>query len=217
LPRCCEILEARTLGTTLRNRQDPCSQLPLDFAHPAIWRRIQVPEVYTFWEMHVAIQNAMGWTDSHLHQFEVKDLKRGGQKIIGIPEALYEGEIFGETTIPGWTVDLRDYLSEENLELKYVYDFGDNWEHRIELEHIFFGRLKQKYPLCIDGERACPPEDCGSIPGYNHLLAILSNPSHEDYKSVKIWAGKTFNPESFDPKKVKFKNPTKHLREVWNV
>lgn len=86
--------------------------------------------------------------------------------------------------------------------MKYLYDFGDGWEHSIELEQILFKVEKRKYPICIAGERSCPPEDCGGVYGYEDLLEILKNPDHEEYKQMKTWAGRQFNPEKFDPKKV---------------
>jgi len=182
---------------------------------PTIWRRIQVPEDYSFWDFHVALQNAMGWTDSHLHQFEANNPKTGKNEIIGIPEELYGGLEDGSTTLLGRKLHIRDYFSEENRTLSYLYDFGDDWDHLIEYEGILFRSKMQKYPFCVAGERACPPEDCGGPFGYQDLLEILKNPKHEDYKTMKEWTGKSFDAEQFNPAKVRFENPSLRWNKTW--
>ncbi len=127
---------------------------------PPIWRRIQVPETYTFWDLHVAIQDVMGWADYHLHLFEVVDPSTGIKIEIGIPEKEF-GE-YGETR-PGWKEKIADWFTMENRKADYTYDFGDNWEHKIELEKVLLREEGIKYPICIKGRRACPPEDCGGL------------------------------------------------------
>jgi hypothetical protein len=127
---------------------------------PTIWRRIQVPEVYSFWDLHVAIQDVMGWQDCHLHDFSLRNPKSGMKEQLGIPDE--DGEL---ELLAGWEHNIADYFSMENTTATYVYDYGDNWEHRVELEEIL-PRIKGiKYPCCIGGERACPPEDCGGVHG----------------------------------------------------
>jgi Plasmid pRiA4b ORF-3-like protein len=187
----------------------------LENIDPPVWRRIQVPEDYTFWDFHVALQGSMGWTDSHMHQFEAKNPKTEKNEVIGIPEDVYDGIIDGEKTLPCWKLYIRDYFSEENRKMFYLYDFGDSWNHHIEYESILFKKNKQKYPLCVAGERACPPEDCGGSFGYENLLEILNNPRHEEYKASRIWAGKNFNPEKFDATKIRFDNPQLRWTQTW--
>ena len=128
---------------------------------PALWRRIQVPETYSFWDLHVAVQDAMGWQDSHLHDFRVRNLHTRKKERIGIPD-----EDFDLKILPGWECDIRDYFSIENSSATYVYDYGDNCEHTVKLEKILPRDEEMKYPRCTDGERACPPENCGGIHGY---------------------------------------------------
>jgi len=96
---------------------------------PPIWRRIQVPETYTFWDLHVAIQDAMGWIDYHLHEFELENPSTGLTVNIGSPN-----EDFGEEVLPDGGQKIADYFSMENRAADYVYDFGDNWEHKIQLK-----------------------------------------------------------------------------------
>lgn len=182
---------------------------------PTIWRQIQVPEDYSFWDFHISLQNVMGWKDSHLHQFKTKNPKTGKNEAIGIPEDLYDGIDDGRKTLPGRKLHIRDYFSEENRTLSYLYDFGDGWNHLIEYECILFRKKKQKYPFCVAGERACPPEDCGGPFGYQDLLEILKNPKHENYKAMNEWVGKNFDAEQFNPAKVRFENPHLRWSKIW--
>ncbi len=112
---------------------------------PPIWRRIQVPETYTFWDLHVAIQDAMGWSDYHLHEFEMVNSSTDLKVNIGIPD-----EDFGREILPGWKQKIADYFSVENRSADYTYDFGDNWEHIIKLEKILPRDKNVDYPICID-------------------------------------------------------------------
>jgi len=182
-------------------------RITLERVEPLIWRQIQVPETYTFWDLHVAIQDAMGWTDSHLHQFEVKHPKTKAFLMMGIPEDYFGDSFDYNMILPGWEYNLRDYFSAENPSVRYEYDFGDCWSHKIELEQILFKTEKCKYPICLAGSRSCPPEDCGGTSGYANLLDALSHPKHKEYKHLKTWAGKNFDPEKFDAEKVRFMNP----------
>lgn len=178
-------------------------KITLEGIKPVIWRQIQVPSRYTFWDLHVAIQDAMGWTDSHLHQFEVIHPTTGEKEYIGIPD-----DGFGEAIIlPSWDSKVKDYLAlKSNHRMVYLYDFGDDWKHTL----VFEGEQEKqgaKYPICLAGARACPPEDVGGIPGYANFLAAIKNPQHAEHESYLIGVGKQYDPEKFDPKKVKFDSP----------
>lgn len=177
---------------------------------PKIWRKIQVPEEYSFWDLHVAIQNAMGWGGYHLHQFVIMDPKYGEESWIGIPS---DDEFIGApTTIAGWKKFIRNYFPKQGCDrCCYEYDFGDGWEHDVKLEKILPAVPGFKYPICIDGARACPPEDCGGIGGYENFLEAISNPRHEEHKSMLEWVGGSFDPEEFDLQNVCFENPKKAL------
>ena len=169
---------------------------------PPIWRRIQVPNTYTFWDLHVAIQDAMGWGDCHLHEFEMVRPSSGLEVNIGIPDEDFDREV-----LPEWKHKIADLFSMENRSANYEYDFGDNWEHKIELEKILPKEKNVDYPRCIKGKRACPPEDCGGIWGYEDFLDIITDPDHEDYQEMLEWVGGEFDPEHFDLKEVGFTDP----------
>jgi hypothetical protein len=177
-------------------------KITLEDIKPQIWRRIQVPENYSFWALHVAIQDSMGWQDYHLHNFSM--LKPATGKMVNITFSDEDYRAFNRSNLSCHREKIAKYFSVENRDADYIYDFGDNWEHSIMLEKILPVKEGTKYPLCTGGKRACPPEDCGGVPGYNDLLKILSNPRHPEYKSMLIWVGGKFDPEHFDPKEVVF-------------
>jgi hypothetical protein len=93
-------------------------------------------------------------------------------------------------------------LVDEGDVFEYEYDFGDCWEHEIEVEKILEPEAGAKYPRCLAGERACPSDDCGGPGGYEELLEVLADPGHEDYEDYRGWAGKGFDPERFDLEQV---------------
>lgn len=178
---------------------------------PPIWRRIQVPESYTFWDLHVAIQDAMGWMDSHLHHFEIINPMTGMKEEIGIPDE--EGDMDIEIHA-GWERTIAGYFTDDNSRAHYIYDYGDYWEHAIKLEKILNSERGVRYPRCSGGERACPPEDCGGVGGYEDFLEVIMDPKHEEYYETLEWAGDDFDPEHFNPAEVVFDNPKRRLRYV---
>lgn len=188
-------------------------RIRLEDIEPDIWRVIQVPETYSFWDLHIAIQDAMGWHDYHLHEFILINSLSGKKSRIGIPPE----EILDDETIPGWKEMIADYFSLENKSAIYIYDFGDNWQHNVTLEEILPKEEKQDYPRCIDGQRACPPEDCGSIPGYEDILEILDNPDDEEYEETLEWLGGEYDPEHFDPAEVHFDDPEERFKKAFDL
>lgn len=177
---------------------------------PVVWRRIQVPETYTFWDLHVAIQDVMGWFDCHLHQFEMLEPMTKTKVDIGLPDEEDEYEI-----LPGWKQRILDYFSPENNTAHYIYDFGDNWTHTILLEKILPREKGITYPLCVEGQRSCPPEDCGGVWGYEKFLDVIMDPGHEKYEEMLTWAG-DFEPEYFDRAGVVFDDPAKRFKTLWD-
>lgn len=175
---------------------------------PPIWRRIQVPETYTFWDLHVAIQNAMGWEDYHLHEFTFTLPVTKIKVSIGIP---MEDDL-EETMLPGWEINISDFFSLQNPNGDYCYDFGDGWQHSITLEKVLPREAGVIYPRCIDGKRACPPEDCGGIGGYAEFLEAIRDPAHELHEDMLDWIGGEFDPEDFDANEVKFDDPAKRYK-----
>ncbi|HAF50353.1 MAG TPA: hypothetical protein DCL04_04490 [Synergistaceae bacterium] len=180
-------------------------KITLKGSKPPIWRRIQVPETYTFWDLHVAIQNAMRWGGGHLHAFEMRHPVTGERMTI---KTIYEDDLFlGREVISEHAQKIANWFSMENRVANYIYDFGDGWEHRIELEKILPRDENIEYPICIAGKRACPPEDCGGIWGYGEFLEAIRNPEHERHEELLEWVGGEFDPERFDPKNVYFEDP----------
>lgn len=130
---------------------------------PPVWRRIEVPASYTLWDLHVAIQAAMGWLDYHLHMFRLRSPVTGETDEIGIPdEDAFEGD---PVCLAGWEVPVAAYFDAVGTRASYEYDFGDGWVHEVELEAVGRRQSKTKHPRCLGGRRACPPEDCGGPPG----------------------------------------------------
>ena len=174
-------------------------KITLQHITPSVWRSIIVPENYSFWDLHVAIQDAFGWQDRHLHAFEIKG---NHEYQIGIPDP--DGMDFMRTE-PGWEIKIKKFVSKIGSKIKYTYDFGDDWEHEIVFEKIISEDIKK--PICLEGQRACPPEDCGGPHGYMEFCAIMKTKKGNDYEEMKAWYGKDYDPEEFDAKKVKFDNP----------
>ncbi|NOX17732.1 MAG: plasmid pRiA4b ORF-3 family protein [Chlorobi bacterium] len=174
--------------------------------NPLIWRRIQVPSNYSFWDLHVAIQDSMGWIDYHLHNFEMKDPSTNQKTEIGIP---YEEDAMwgGRKILPDHKTKISKYFNEHNKKAIYEYDFGDSWRHNIHLEKILEANPNEIYPQCVAGKMACPPEDCGGIGGYYNLIEILSDSSNEEYEEMIEWLGEKYDYEQFDPKDVVFDDP----------
>jgi hypothetical protein len=187
-------------------------KVTLKGVRPTVWRRFQVPESYTFWDLHVAIQDVFGWDDYHLHEFELMNPQSGAIAAVGIPD---DEEFFDRKVLEGWKQEIGEWFSRSYRTALYTYDFGDNWEHIVKLEKILPREAKKKYPVCIDGKRACPPEDCGGVWGYRDFLKVLKNPENEEYEDLLAWAGGKFDPAYFDPKKVRFSDPVRRRKSVF--
>jgi hypothetical protein len=189
-------------------------KVTLEEIEPVIWRRIQVPAKYSFWDLHVAIQDAMGWFDCHLHAFRFKPPHKKKVIEIGIPV-----DDFDDTDVrPSWEERVADRIWEPGKSMQYEYDVGDCWCHVISLEGILIKEKGTNYPRCLDGQRACPPEDCGGVWGYERMLKILGDKRHEEYESMIEWLSGwygTYEPEAFMPEKVKFDNPLKRWKRAF--
>ncbi len=176
---------------------------------PPVWRRIQVPGDYTFWDLHVAIQDSMGWTDTHLHVFEIFNFRKRYIERIGIADEEFPS---GRETLLGWEVPIARLFTSTNPKAEYAYDFGDGWEHTILLEKTLPRDEQIHSPRCIAGRRRCPPEDCGGPWGYEEFLKAISDPEHEEHASMLEWIGGSFDPDDFKPKEVTFGDPKKRLK-----
>ena len=157
---------------------------------PANWRRIQVPDCFTLKKLHDALQIVMGWQECHLHSFKV------GRKEYGTPDPDYEDmdiEMLDEKKIT-----LRQIVDQGTKEIGYEYDPDDSWRHLLVLERVLEPDDSVHYPICLEGERACPPEDVGGNPGFQTFLEALTDKKHPEHKSFKTWIGGHFNAASFD-------------------
>ena len=185
-------------------------RIELQGLSPAIWREIDVPSSYSFWDLHVALQDAMGWLDCHLHAFRPQEPRADEMLEIGIPiDDFIDGDM---EYIPGWEIPVLSIMSEPGQTLCYEYDFGDSWNHVVLLKEIVPRERGGKYPRCTVRERACPPEDCGGIWGYQELLEAVKIPTHEQHEEMIEWVGEDFDSEKFDPGLVTFDNPKKRWK-----
>lgn len=185
----------------------------LEGIEPPIWRRIRVPGSYSFWDLHVAIQDAMGWLDCHLHLFRVRNPDTGAIQQIGIPD----DDPFPDETpcLAGWEVPIADYFVEANDAAAYEYDFGDGWQHTVTLERVEKLRKGERSLACLGGERRCPPEDCGGVYGFMELLEVIADATHPEREAMLQWLGGPFDPEAFSAADVKFDNPNVRWRNAF--
>lgn len=162
---------------------------------PLIWRRILVEEDVFLSNLHKIIQSAMGWTNSHLHQF-IKDETFYTERIPGddLWEEMNNVDYIG--------IKLNELLRFVKNTIIYEYDFGDSWSHEILLEKFIKPNESIKYPMCTGGKMKCPPDDVGGIGGYIEMLKVLRNPNNEEYESYITWLGGHFDYKEFDINKV---------------
>jgi hypothetical protein len=164
-------------------------RIALHDTRPPIWRRVLVPGNWSLGALHYVIQVAMGWTNSHLHQFVV------GDDYI----SLYP--IDGITTRNAAKVALAEVALKPKFKFTYAYDFGDNWLHEVLVEKIIQPEDGVRYPVCVAGKRAGPPDDCGGPPGYESLLAIIRDPAHDEHEDMVAWLEEMrpgFDPDALD-------------------
>jgi hypothetical protein len=176
---------------------------------PLVWRRIQVPESYSFWDLHVAVQDAMGWHDYHLHEFTVMQPRIRRSVRIGIPNDECPNE---RPCLAGWKVPIAKYFADGHATAAtYIYDFGDNWDHVLVGEGGEASDPKATYLRCISGEGVCPPEDCGGVHGYGRFLEAVRGARHPEHRDMVQWVGGAFDPHEFGRRRVRFDDP----RERW--
>jgi hypothetical protein len=164
-------------------------KVTLKDSKPPIWRRVLVPDSISLHQLHTILQIVMGWTNSHLHQFIIGD------------------EFYGEPDMEdGYSEDLKNekryrlnqFVTRKGFKFNYEYDFGDSWEHIVLVEAILPIEKGKKYPVCLDGKRACPPEDIGGVWGYGDFLKAFANPKHPDHDDIVEELGEDFDPDIFD-------------------
>jgi hypothetical protein len=162
-------------------------KIELREVRPAVLRRVQVPGEITLAGLHQVVQVAMGWTDSHLHEFGVDGAR------YGLPDPDWDdGEVVDEARVKLFR------LLGQGDRMGYVYDFGDGWTHRLTVEKVLGAEPGVSYPRCVSGRRACPPEDVGGPWGYDEFLAAIADPAHSEHEQYREWVGGPFDPAAFD-------------------
>jgi hypothetical protein len=161
-------------------------RVTLEEVEPLVWRRLLVPGNAKLAKLHDMVQVAMGWTNSHLHQFMI------GNAVYGM-----HADDYPEHEIDYQEVTILDAVGTHER-FSYEYDFGDGWEHEIVVETSTPTPHGLKHAVCLAGENACPPEDCGGPGGYEELLQVLGDPAHEDHDQLTEWIGGSFDPAFFD-------------------
>ena len=155
-----------------------------------IWRRLLIPCEFKLSQLHDVLQTAFGWQNSHLHEFRI------GRRTFGRPD--WEEDFMGQSPPEDERrVRLHRVLSAVGTKATYLYDFGDNWEHKILVEQLHPEAPGQRYPLCVDGWGQCPPEDCGGVPGYENLVRVMQNRYDPEYAEIRRWLGRKFDPDDF--------------------
>lgn len=157
---------------------------------PPIWRRVQVRSDATLAQLHWIIQISMGWTNSHLHSFNIQGIEYG----VPMPEFEFDDMKVRDEQ----SVKLSKVIPGEKFKFSYLYDFGDSWEHEILVEKVLETVPSVDYPNCITGKRACPPEDCGGVWGYRNFLEVIQDPDHPEHEEMLEWVGGFFDPEDPD-------------------
>lgn len=155
---------------------------------PPIWRRLTVPGTRTLHAVHGVLQAAMGWQDYHLYQFEI------GETRYEHPDP----EDRDPTAPDPRAVTLDELALEQGGRFRYTYDFGDDWHHDLTVEGVVPLPREVLLPVCLGGARACPPEDCGGVGGYDQLLAALRRPKSAAAREYREWLGRVYDPEELD-------------------
>ncbi|MCY3874776.1 MAG: plasmid pRiA4b ORF-3 family protein [Rhodobacteraceae bacterium] len=171
-------------------------RIELQELKPKIWRRVDMPLSSTLEVLHEAIQVTMGWTFSHLWEFEINGRHYGDPSFSGLGD---EPEIYDAGNLRLGTVIARGVE-----QFVYVYDYGDYWCHDVVVENVRDGDREVEYPVLVDGARRCPPEDVGGTYGFMDFLEAVLDPAHEEHREMLEWYGGPFDPEEFDEARARF-------------
>ena len=156
----------------------------LNDVKPSVQRRVEVPLAIRLDRLHLVLQAAMGWTNSHLYEIRARNIGWG------VPDP-----DFGDGPLDAKKARLADVLEDVGTKtVKYLYDFGDGWEHTVKVERITDAVPGLAYPVLINATGRCPPDDVGGPWGYDEFLEALADPAHENHAEMKKWAGETFDP-----------------------
>ena len=169
-------------------------KITLKGSHHSIWRRFIVPSDIPLNQLHAVIQIVMGWDNYHMHSFIVGKQQYRSAKAIDVNPF---GNECGD--LPEEKHSLKSLASRKGAKIGYWYDFGDDWMHEIVVEDTNYTNPNWPYAVCcIEGARACPPEDCGGVYGFFDFCKAMANPKHPEHKELKSWVGGKYDPEYFD-------------------
>jgi len=169
-------------------------RIELEGTDPLVWRELDLPLSTTLAALHDIIQIVMGWWDYHLYEFVI------GDRVYGVPSP--DDEIYERKVYQARALRLGTVLERGVRTFLYVYDFGDNWQHRITVGEVRQGDADVEYPRFIAGARRAPPEDVGSISGFEEFLEAMADPEHEEHEWMLEWYGKPFDPEDIDERRL---------------
>jgi hypothetical protein len=165
-------------------------RIELEGTAPLVWRELDLPLSTTLASLHDIIQVVMRWQDYHLHEFVV------GDKIYGVPDL---DDVFDERKVyKEKSIRLGTLMDRGVREFLYLYDFGDNWQHRIMMGEPRQGEPGVEYPRFVDGARRAPPEDVGGLTGFEEFLDAMADPEHDQFQQMLDWYGEVFDPEDID-------------------
>jgi len=165
-------------------------KITLDRVKPVVLRRVEAPFDIRLDRLHLTIQAAMGWTNSHLYEIQAG----------GVAWSTPDGDAgWGGEVMDARKARLDDILEDTGAKtLKYLYDFGDGWEHTIKIERLVDPKPGMLYPNLIEAKGRCPPEDVGGPWGYGELLEAIEDPRHERHSEFKEWLAHDFDPHVVD-------------------
>ena len=158
---------------------------------PPVWRRFEVTDDIMFYDLHLIIQQVMGWKNEHLYQFVFDK-----NNFIGDPDMLEEG---GDEVADDTETEVAAIMDTVESSIIYEYDFGNGWRHDVVLEKISVKKSSHHLPYCLEGANNCPPEDCGGPPGFYNLMNKLNNEKHPEHQNIREWLGKPYDPAHFNP------------------
>ena len=165
-------------------------KITLDAVKPTVLRRVEVPFDIRLDRLHLTMQAALGWTNSHLYEIRAGDVGWS--------------TLYPEADWPEDFLDARKARLDKVMEdvgtktLRHIYDFGDGWEHTIKIEQLTDPEPGALYPRLIAATGRCPPEDCGGPWGYAEFLDAIRDPAHERHTELKEWIGCDFDPDNVD-------------------
>ncbi len=162
-------------------------KITINEIRPPIWRRVLVPSTATLAQLHQVIQELFGWWNYHLHEFEID----------GVSYGIDDGEGWGDPPVDERRTRLGAVVAAGSR-FRYVYDFGDDWHHLIEVEDVVALEPGTTYPRCLAGKRSRPPEDVGGPPGYAEFLRVIADPSDAEHEHLIEWSGGDFDPDRCD-------------------